>query len=286
MQERERLVLYTVVLILALVVGFLAWRIESNDGRAPLPPVPVEDFVQAVKGEFEGFEGRVAKAVIDTLPDPMPREAIGEIIKDAINLQLTGLDGRVADAVYDKLKGEGVCKFVSDEKDRCPEPPSPPPVGKNFTFLFDNAHLDSEGDVKRGNKGVRLDWHHEKRLELIVKAFRACQTTDNAVSFHVAGYSSTAHFYIETESGPKRLPGTDALNLATANMRMENVADYLKDEGFKVKAERWGSIAALQRPYIDDFEPGVDQQALNRTVFLQVTNAGRCDLSQLASPRT
>ena len=320
MRNLERYVLYTIVLFLTLVVGFLAWRMdEATRERVPVDQDFIMAIVGAVKGELNEFEGRVAGAATSSLPaDVSPEaigdaiveaidgqladidrrvadavtgslpaqagvsaEAVGEVIKEAFDDQLTGVDKRVADAVYDKLKREGICELG------CPETPAAVSrvlVGKNFTFLFDNAHLDPERKVKRENKGVKLDGHHVKRLELIVKAFRACQTADAPVLFHIAGYSSTAEFRVETDSGRERLLDSDDLNLATANLRMANVADYLKSRGFEVDGRPWGSIEALNRPYIDDFEPGVDQQALNRTVFLQVKNAGRCDLDQLVPP--
>ena len=36
----------------------------------------------------------------------------------------------------------------------------------------------------------------------------------------------------------------------------------------------------LQRPYVDDAQPGVDQQALNRTVLIELKSAGTCDLGE------
>lgn len=288
MQERERLVLYTVVLILALAVGFLAWRVEGGakiSFTGPLSKDVGDYFAEAVRRELDAIEERIAVAVTDSLVAQIEvsEDTIGKAVVEAIGGQLAGIEGRVADAVYDKLEGGVVCESG------CSNPPPVParePVGKNFTFLFDNAYLDPERQVTRDSKGVKLDRHHVKRLDLIAKAFRACQTTKDGVSFHVAGYSSTAEFRMETGAGSETLSNTNELNLATANLRMANVANYLESEGFKVEAEPWGSIAALQRPYIDDFEPGVDQQALNRTVFVQVTAAGRCDLDQLAPPPT
>ena len=279
-QERERYILYGVVLFLALAVAWLGWRVEGG-AKTPLTSsanVLVEAVAGSVERQLDRFEDRVADAMTGSRPDmvDVSPEAISDAVVEAIDGRLASIDRRVADVVHDTLQGQ-------------PSSPvgvaTPVPVGRNFTFLFDNAYLDPEGEVTRDNKGIKLDGHHVKRLDLIVKAFLACQTIDDPVSFHVAGYSSTAEFRVETESGSQRLADTDKLNLATANLRMANVADYLESKGFEVDVEDWDSIEALRRPYIDDFEPGVDQQALNRAVVVQITNAGRCHLGQLAPPQ-
>lgn len=280
-QERERYVLYGVVLILALAVAYLGWRVEG--GAKTSLTGSVNTFVAAVTDSIErqlgGFEDRVANVVAGSRPEmaDVSPEAISDAVVEAIDGRLASIDRRVADAVQDTLQGQPLSPVGVA---------TPVPVGRNFTFLFDNAYLDPEGRVTRDNKGIKLDGHHVKRLDLIVKAFLACQTIDDPVSFHVAGYSSTAEFRVETESGSQELADTDDLNLATANLRMANVAEYLESKGFEVDVEDWDSIEALRRPYIDDFEPGVDQQALNRAVVVQVTNAGRCYLGQLAPPQT
>ena len=303
MKKRERYVVYAVVVFLALIVGFLAWRLEGG-GEVPSPDtgtvdgpimaheVPVspgavsEVIVEAIDRHLAGIDRRVANAVTGSWPDQaaISADAVSDVVVEAIDRQLTGIDRRVANAVYDKLQREGICGPADEKDDGCEGVPPAAPIGKNFTFLFDNAHLDPNRRITKDNKGVRLDGHHVARLDLIVKAFLACQRTDDPVSFHVAGYSSTAEFRVETETGSEMLLNSDDLNLETANLRMANVADYLKNRGFKVDNPPWDSIASLRRPYIDDFKPGVDQQALNRTVFLQITNAGRCDLDQLTPP--
>ena len=292
MKKGERYVVYAVVLFLALTVGFLAWRLEEGVKVRDLDTSRWDDLVMALVGSVEdkldSLEGRLADTVTDSWADQaaVSPQAVSEAIVDAIDRQLAGIDERVADAVYDKLQRGGICGAAAEEDDGCNVPPPAPPVGKNFTFLFDNAHLDPNRRITKDNKGVRLDSHHVARLNLIAKAFLACQRADDPVSFHVAGYSSTAAFRVETETGSEELPNSDDLNLKTANLRMANVGNYLESKGFDVDAQFWDSIAALRRPYIDDFEPGVDQQALNRTVFLQITNAGRCDLNKLKPPPT
>ena len=65
-----------------------------------------------------------------------------------------------------------------------------------------------------------------------------------------------------------------------ANLRAKIVGDYLLNEGFKVEIKEWLSENDLQRPYLDDVQPGMDQQALNRTVFVELKSAGACDLAR------
>lgn len=68
----------------------------------------------------------------------------------------------------------------------------------------------------------------------------------------------------------------DELNLKAANLRAEIVGKYLESKGFTVNTKQWSSEHPMQRPYQDDAP-----QELNRTVFIDLKNAGKCNLGGL-----
>ena len=128
--------------------------------------------------------------------------------------------------------------------------------------------------------GVKLAHRHLRRLDLLANAFGPCHRSNNPVEFNVTGYSSTAEFRFQPSG--RRLLNSDELNLKTANLRAQIVGTYLKSKGkgFRVTTVQWPQGHDLQRPYLDDVRPGIDQQALNRTVMIELVSAGACDLSR------
>lgn len=272
MARFERVFLYVVVLALAIVVGFLILTTDcrwkdgcgtTTKGNGPLAQL-AED-VTALAADL----GRLT----EMLPDRADSQAL-------IRRQLEHIAPEIADSVYERLRQEGAC--LSSARS-CPGA-TPASVAASFTFLYENARLNDAQQITAESVGVRLAPRHERRLDLLEIAFGACQRDTADVAFAVTGYSSTAEFHVETPEGARRpLAKSDELNLATANLRAEVVAARLRAAGFKVTTTQWESFKALQRPYLDDSEPG-DQQALNRSVFIEVRQAGVCDIGKLPPP--
>ena len=153
----------------------------------------------------------------------------------------------------------------------CPAPPPPLEVKPRYTLLYENARLDEDGKVTDQSFGVKLESRHLQRLKLLTAAFEDCNHADAPVELNVKGFSSTAEFRFQPSGGT--MPDSIHLNLETANLRGQLVGAYLKNEqGFVVHWERWSSEADMPRPY-----QGVEQQALNRTVFIDLKSAGACD---------
>ena len=306
----ERIVLYGVVLILAGVVGVLALQIGEFKSSG------IEGFTAALDAKldakFAGLEQRVADDVAGRIEKLIGEpsgdlgdfrgalDGIDETLAATVDGKLVGLEGRVADSVCEKLS-EGACTRNAECRDgadskvpscppvttceecgtQCPDCPEPPllSVASTFTLLYENARLNEEREVTEDSFGVRLAPRHIKRLDLLANAFQACQQEDDPVQFHVTGFSSTAEFRTEPEDEP--LPDSDALNLTTANLRATIVGNYLRNQNFQVTVEEWFSFDSLRRPYSDNSQPGTDQQALNRSVFIKLDSAGACDLREI-----
>ena len=241
MERIERIGLYLIALALAVAVVVLAFK--------------------DVDGELDAID-----------------KALGEISKS-----LSGLDKRVADAVVKRLPAGGCTPPTGD---LCPETPCPPggvdcpapEVESRYTLLYENARLNEDGEVAVDSFGVKLAGRHRKRLELIASAFRSCHKAEIPVEFEVLGYSSTAEFRVQPGGGA--MPNSDDLNRRAANLRAQLVGDYLTNEGFGVTTRRWSPEYDMVRPYRDDAQSGVAQQALNRTVFIDLKSAGECDLGR------
>ena len=285
-ERTERILLYAVVLILALAVGWLTWTLQGDDrNRGPVADAPdgkltaLEQLVKGVANRIErlisGADGNVETAL----------DRVNKSLAATVDGQLAGLEGRVANSVYDRLRDAGICELTENE---ClPGEPSPPPavsVASNFTLLYENARLNEERQVTEDSFGIQLAPRHIRRLKLLANAFRACQRPEAPVKFQVTGYSSTAEFQVKGEAGATPLPESNRLNLETANLRASIVGTYLENANFAVTPRTWESFEDLHRPYLDNAQPGVDQQALNRTVFIEVLSAGACDLSRLSRP--
>ena len=259
----ERVVLWAVVVALAFSVLYLVlttdcrWKDgcgETTEGESA--------FVQDINGAVNQL-----------------REMLPHMAKSQADI-LERIAPDVADKVYARLRQEGLA-FPPPEVARAVAPAS---VVAHFTFLYENARLNEAQQITGESVGVRLAPRHKRRLDLLEHAFRPCQRVGEGVAFVVTGYSSTAEFLVETPAGDRRpLPESDELNLATANLRAEVVADRLQQAGFEATPTKWTSFEALQRPYLDDSEPG-DQQALNRSVFIEVRDAGACEIGRLRPP--
>ncbi len=270
MERIERIMLYVIVLILA---GVVAWPLlEGQDRNGPDEPGNGPGDGDCV--DCEGLEQRL-KAIDSAL------SGLDKTITDAVGRSLEGLEGRIADAVSKKLLAEG-CQLTKTPEECVgvvppPLPPLPPiKVNSKFTFLYENARLNEDGEIARDSVGVKLTQRHRKRLERLTKALQPCHAADAPVEFEVAGYSSTADFRIRPDGSP--MDNSDELNRKTANLRAQIVVDYLEGQRFQVNLTQ--PSGDLQRPYVDDAQPGVDQQALNRTVLIELKSAGTCDLEE------
>ena len=265
----ERITLYLVVLALAIAVGWLAFKVNSAEVPAEVPAGPVVVGPPGDCVDCEELEQRF-EAVDNALG------GLDQTVSDAVR-SLEGLEGRVADAVSSKLLAEGcqVTKAPEECVGAVPPPMPPITVSSKFTFLYENARLNEEGEVAKNSVGVKLAPRHLKRLELLTNALRPCHGADAPVEFEVAGYSSTAEFLVQPDGSP--MDRSDELNIKTANLRAQIVGEYLK-ERFAVTTKEWPGDRDLERPYVDNAQPGVAQQALNRTVLIELKSAGTCDL--------
>ena len=303
----ERIVLYMVVLALAVTVGYLAYKLQKDecagcDGELDLRlKTMATAMTDLKKGVADAVE--VASRVDGSISTHRRKtetalDGIDATMTSGIQNGLAGLEGRVADAVTNKLLATG-CPLTNEENEcvpAAPPEPCPPPnvleeldcgvsppsitVKSKFTLLYENARLTDDRDITENSFGVKLAHRHLRRLDLLANAFGPCHRSNNPVEFHVTGYSSTAEFRFQPSG--RRLLNSDELNLKTANLRAQIVGTYLesKGKGFRVTTVQWPQGHDLQRPYLDDVRPGVDQQALNRTVMIELVSAGACDLSR------
>jgi len=273
MPRFERTFLYVAVLALAIAVGFLAHKVQcrSQGGCPPQSEDVWAQLAEQVNSLASGL-GELKEAVL----------GMEQSQATLIRSELERLASQIADSVYAKLREDGACLSSAGS---CPEP-KPASVVNDFTFLYENARLNDAGEVKADNVGVKLATRHERRLEMLARAFRPCQQEGGPkVSFKVTGYSSTAEFQEESlAGGRRRMAKSNEMNRATANLRAKVVAIRLQQAGFEATPTEWKSFEALQRPYLDDSPPGDDQQALNRSVFIEVRDAGACDIGKLAPP--
>ena len=190
-------------------------------------------------------------------------------IAEAVRAGLGGVDDAVADKVLERLRREGLCLSMGS----CGGGTAS--MESMLTLFYENAHLDPGNSLSEGSHGVRLTDEHEARLESLAVAFAPCaKPPDHVVNFKVRGHSSTAEFKKFTSDK------SNALNLEAANLRAKVVAEYLDQSGFVADSLEWNSYDAIDRPYSDSSElisGETDQEALNRSVFVQVADAGACD---------
>ena len=154
-----------------------------------------------------------------------------------------------------------------------------------FPLMFDNAGLVSEGEQLDFRKGkICPAAAHEERLRALVETFKPC-AEGSVVRFTVEGHSSTVRFR-DADGTP--LAATDQLNLAVANERAKGVGAYLRmlaeesgaGRGFEIRIVEWETFEQMRRPYLDNSEQlmkGDDRGALNRTVLVELHEAGACD---------
>ena len=302
----ERPVLYLLVLVLATAVGYLVLTRESGRKQDDLDLEPIiaaigdaldrlgPTVADAMDPSLDEFKQDVARDVADRVEELLSHqtEAVPSPINAAVARTDEGssgaLEGRIADAVANKLLAAGCTLTGTDECDECPPTPCPPvavdyddprsiKLNSRFTFFFENARLNEDRQVTADSFGVKPAARHLKRLELLSNAFQPCHRADAPVEFAVTGFASTAEFRVQPTGEP--MSESDELNLMTANLRAQNIGEYLQSRGFNVQTKQW-SENDLQRPYLDDGQSGVDQQAVNRTVFIDLKSAGACDLTR------
>ena len=291
-QRLERFFLYVIIFFL---IALIAWpglfSRDDDDGSGTdgdKPPVTTKEIIDEIRqhhernsvqlGEMEQRLGEQFTKINTELEQGRRRAEALQTTVAAIQGRLVGIEPRVAQAICDRLKPE----MCTDEE---PKGPLALLVKSNFTLLFENARLDENGEVSERSAGIRLTPAHRRRLDAIVRAFRPCNT-GRSVEFKIHGFSSTAEFQTRSAEGEEPLRETDDLNLETARLRAEVVADYLREREFTAKpVEISPDLDAMARPYVDDAISGeTDQEGLNRSVFIEVKSAGACASS--AQPST
>lgn len=217
--------------------------------------------------------GRVEKTLGD-FPDTLDQR-----IADAVSKGLEGNDERIAGRVLEGLRREGLRPSTGS----CGGGQEAP-VESVPTLFYENARLNSEESLNEGSPGIRLTDVHKTRLDRMASAFAPCaQPPDHVVRFEVFGYSSTAEFKMLTSDGPKSVDETDRHNLRAANLRAKVVAERLQEDGFEAAAKQWDSYDNIPRPFLGNSESlagETDQEALNRSVFIMVLDAGACDIRE------
>lgn len=256
MERVERIVLYTLVLGLAIVVGYLALERGRESGQSGYD-----------KHQWDHIAAKLGTAVAEAVDQSFNQEGVVDEVAD-----------RVADTVTSKLLAarmatDGQGQVHADSSAVAADRGHPPPmtVNSRFTFLYENARLNEDGRITGQSVGVKPATRHRKRLELLTTAFRPCHRADAPVELTVTGYSSTAEFRVQPSGEP--MPESDELNRKTANLRAQTVGDYLRNQGFSVDTIQWPPERDLDRPYLD-------QQALNRTVFVDIQTAGACEFAR------
>ena len=279
-QRLERLLLYVIVILLAAMLAYLILR-DGGGGSGEIierldqiigTQEEHGEYMAAIITELGEMEGRLdsqlAKISAELVQVREGTEAIQEVTTD-IQATLVGVESRTAQAVCERLNPE-LCTDA---------PPPCTTVDSNFTLLFENARLDDDGKVSEQSMGIQLTRAHEQRLDAIVRAFGPCRGGEHKVEFSIHGYSSTADFQARDGELVEPLPETDQYNLDTARLRAEVVANYLRNKEFlaEIKEPRDDDPEAMARPYVDDAISGeTDQEALNRSVFIEVMDAGAC----------
>lgn len=251
----------------------------------------------------------VVSADPEKIAESVVREikAEGYLTKQSFLERIAGLEAGLDDAldevpprVHEWIKAQG---FLTEEAFlRHIENCSPLPAGSDcggtaspailpqLPLPFENAKLaprqspDESWRLSLDSKGVRLTPAHEIALNTFVQAFTPCAKVEGRpVQVRVVGYASTRQF-VDQDGRP--LPNSDALNLQAANLRARGVVSYLRnsvkgfgiDQGFNIDHEPWKSFDGMQRPFVDRSEAlqGTEQEALNRSVVVQVHDAGGC----------
>lgn len=237
---------------------------------------------EAVADEVAGRVGTLISDHGDETTEAL--NSVNAAVEKTIKGNLAGLDGRIAEAVSNRLLAEGCTLTSTDEcpptpcptPTDCPDPPlTPPEIESRYTFLYENARLDDDGEVTADSVGVKLAPRHRTRIDLLAAALLPCHQAEAApVEFDVIGYASTAEFRVQPSGGT--MPNSGDLNLEAANLRAKIVGTYLQDKGFTVNTTQWSLERPMQRRYQDNAA-----QALNRTVFIDLKSAGGCDLEGL-----
>ena len=242
---------------------------------------------------------KIAKAVVQEI------RAEGYLIEQVFLDRISGLEAGLNDAldevppkVHEWIEAQG---FLTEKAflrhiENCSLCPTDcggacsPAILPQLPLLFENAKLAPRQSPDEGwrlspdSEGVRLTPVHQISLDTFVKAFAPCAKVEGRpVRVKVVGYASTRQF---ADQDGRPLPDTDALNLQAANLRAQGVAGYLRDsaqgfgidQGFKIDHEPWPSFDDMRRPFVDRSEAlqGTEQEALNRSVVVQVHDAGGC----------
>ena len=236
---------------------------------------------------------KISKAVVQELKKE------GYLTERAFLVRIDGLESSFGEAlskvppkIQTWIKAQG---FLTEEAflrhiENCSLHPAGPDCGgtaspavlPQLPLVFENAKLiprlspDEDWQLSPDSEGVRLTPAHEIALDAFVKAFTPCAGV-RPVRIRVEGYASTREF-LDQDGRP--LPNTDSLNLQAANLRAQGVASYLRNsaQGFQIDHEPWPSFDAMRPPFVDRSEAlqGTEQEALNRSVVVQVHDAGGC----------
>ena len=266
--------LASTVVVLAIVVGVLVWRLLA---LAPVvePPTPVD-------------LDAVAEAVSERLAQDgfLQEEPFGERV-DAAHAALAD-DHRVLFEQH-RTMAEAISRLRA-----CCEGEAAGSQRQYIPVTFENGRLRYEDAAERRDEalgdalarltssspGVALEPAQQAELAELAEAFKACAASA-PVRLKVQGYSSTREF-ADAQGVPH--PHSDALNLKLANLRGQTVIDYLDsqdanaDYGVHVLHEPWPNYDAMRRPFLDAHEdlPGSAQERLNRVVLVEILDAGGC----------
>lgn len=266
--------LASTVVVLAIVVGVLVWRLLALAPVVePTPPVDLDAVAEAVSERLteDGF---------------LQEEPFGERV-DAAHAALA--DGHRVLADQHREMADAISRLRT-----CCEGNAASILRQFVPVTFENGRLRYEDAAERRNetredalarltpnsRGVALTPAQEAELAEYAAAFKACAASA-PVRLKVQGYSSTREF--ADAQGAAHIH-SDALNVKLANLRAQMVIDYLDgqdanaENGVHVLHEPWPDYRAMRRPFQDAGAdlPGSAQERLNRVVLVEIQDAGGC----------
>ena len=234
-------------------------------------------------------------------PPPCPdaatiAEAVSQRLEKDGYLKKDHFDGRMDrlnEAVSLLLKTEDFERGLADLKRAlasCCGATNSPTVGlqPRIWVVFENARLDEDKRLTAQSHGIAISGRQRERLDKLAQALLACAAPDRPVRLKIQGYSSTREF---VDDGGRRLPDSDDLNLQAANLRAEVVIGHLRsqglneDAGVEIRHVDWQKYEDIRRPFLDSHEEvqSMDHELLNRAVFLEVLDAGKCAVDAASS---
>ncbi|HEY0107573.1 MAG TPA: hypothetical protein VGB91_15940 [Rhizomicrobium sp.] len=134
--------------------------------------------------------------------------------------------------------------------------------------------------LRQTDDGLKIGPMEKNVLSRLVGGLKICSVPGRRVALRVVGFASSAEFQgVEP-------PMSELENMDIANLRAKQVADALRglggtDAQFEIDDPGWASFPKMRdsRPYddsTDDKTGDLGQQMLDRVVFVELVNAGRC----------